>query len=541
MKQLYKKTSLLLILIIIIGGYKIYSDSLPLTPVQKQIGKLNLSIDPRIELLSVIQSLSFYPRIQRDNPYYNTIQTHFQAFKNSDAVLLTNKLSKIGFSYDAPIEFVLHLTQPNECKRSLAYSENSINRAEGYTNLNNYQKALHQFATKTDFDKFWKHNKAFYHQIIDACIPELSDIDYITTLERYLKLSNNSYNIIISPLAIGGYGPSLSREDGTTDFYACVPLNWGQSNEIPYLKKEDFQVYLWHEFCHSFINPETQKYTRMIEKSAILFNPIKDEMSKQAYTNWQTCVNEHIIRAINIRLTEIHIGRAKAEEILNNELKNHFIYIKPIIEKLKQYETLEKFKHATFLDFLPELLTIFETIPANSPTSITKDDFFSGPINQVIQAKKTAIIYPTNHSEKESLNKIKEYTEKIHQLFFKEGILIPDTTALKMDLSQYGLIIYGTVPSNLFLEKQKTHLPFQIKGQTIITDREYTGAGLKFITCLPNPQNNALGMLIYTATNNKDIPDINNVFHGPEDYVLSDSKNRIIKKGFYKKQYKWEF
>ena len=48
-------------------------------------------------------------------------------------------------------------------------------------------------------------------------------------------------------------------------------------------------------------------------------------------------------------------------------------------------------------------------------------------------------------------------------------------------------------------------------------------------------------MVIYTAVMNKDIEDINNVFHGPEDYVLFIDREHILSRGFYKKSENWTF
>ncbi|GHU63165.1 hypothetical protein FACS1894160_3130 [Bacteroidia bacterium] len=126
--------------------------------------------------------------------------------------------------------------------------------------------------------------------------------------------------------------------------------------------------------------------------------------------------------------------------------------------------------------------------------------------------------------------------KEIHHRFFKKGLLIPDTISTKIDLSAYGLVVYGTIENNLFLQKYKSQFPFKMEGNTIIVDRQYTEPNIKLITCLPNPQNQKLGMVIYTAVKNKDIIDINNVFHGPEDYILFIDKDHVLKKVFIRKQ-----
>ncbi|MCC8145193.1 MAG: hypothetical protein LIO93_01870, partial [Bacteroidales bacterium] len=57
MKKLYVLCTLLLVCC------AIFSQNLK--PVQTQVGKLHISVDPRIELLSVVQNFSTYPLINR--------------------------------------------------------------------------------------------------------------------------------------------------------------------------------------------------------------------------------------------------------------------------------------------------------------------------------------------------------------------------------------------------------------------------------------------------------------------------------------------
>lgn len=509
-------------------------------PIRKQVGKLNISVDPRLELLCVIQGMSEYKQIQRNNTYFNAIQSFFASSDDLQAVQITNELAGNGFTFDAPVTFMLYLTNPIDCEPSLPYSDCLIKRAQGEQHLSKYQKAIHEFALETEFNRFWDQNKSFYNRVIDLSASELSDIDWISALEKYFNDSHNSYNIIISPLLRGGYGPSVPAENSQKDLYACLPLNWKGNNSIPYLDRSDFLFYLWHEFAHSFVNPEVEKYPEMLERTSMLFKPIQDKMARQAYKNWMICINEHIVRAVNIRLTEKYIGKEEADLILKNELNNYFVYIEPLLAKLKEYEDKLKIENITFSDYVPDLLQVFDSISKTNYETFS-DISFSGPINNVFQANKITMIYPTNDVNNGQLEKTKKYVEAVHDRFFKQGLLIPDTVALKTDLSGCGLIVYGTIESNLFLKEQESQLPFKIKDNTIIIDQTYSEPGLRFITCLPNPQNKKLGMVVYTAVSDKDIPEINNVFHGPEDYILFINRDRVLKKGVYKKTDKWEF
>jgi hypothetical protein len=152
---------------------------------------------------------------------------------------------------------------------------------------------------------------------------------------------------------------------------------------------------------------------------------------------------------------------------------------------------------------------------------------FVGPINAVYANTKTAWIYPTNDKDLNSISSLKDYVSEMFNNFKTEGsLLIPDSVAVTQDLSTFGLVVYGTLSTNLYLRKYKSLLTFRIENNAIIFgDNEYREANTRLITCLPNPQNKNKGMIIYTALTNGLIIGINEVFHGPQDFVISYTGN----------------
>jgi hypothetical protein len=256
-------------------------------------------------------------------------------------------------------------------------------------------------------------------------------------------------------------------------------------------------------------------------------------MEKRAYNNWITCVNEHIIRAINIRLNGLYLDVEKSKKLLHEELRrNRFIYIEPLIEKLKEFEKQRDENHITFSDFYPELLILFDSL---QNMEYWKTIGFIGPISAVYDEEKIVYVYPTQDSDKKSLKIAQDYALKMFNKYAKSknGLFLADTTAIKTDLSEYGILAYGNIESNLFLKQYSALFPFRFENQTIYMDKEFTGENIKLIACVPNPFNPKKGMVIYTAHSNKDIKDINSVRHGHEDYILFESKRFIIKNGWY--------
>jgi hypothetical protein len=514
-------------------------------PIITKVGKLNISVDPRMELLNAAQIQADYPVIsQKPEKLYKANKLYFELFKEQAAVKTTSELYfKHRFSYDAPITLMLYLTQPNDLKQQIPFSEYLINRAGGNDNLVKYTDDLRDFALQTKFSDYWNQNLTIYKAIVEQTALQLKDKTLIEQLESYYGMEQNSYNIILSTFFRGGKGPRLLAPNGKYDLFACLQTT-KIKDSIPYLDIEDLYYYTWHEFGHSFVNPLTEKYWDKLKDYAYLFDPIYSGMKQQAYGDWQICINEHIIRAIVIRMQEIynHWDKNALQKAINIEKKSkQFIYIQRIIDKLKDFEKQHNESKITFEQYYPELIKVFD-ISRASADSLISEMKFEGPINN---AHKGSIvyIYPTQQTDTFPIQKIKIYVQKLQQHFNKNAQIISDSIALKTDLSKNNIIVYGTLQSNLWLQKYAKEFPFQIKADKIIMDKNYPGKNLKLISCLPNPQNKLNALLIYTAQQSKDIIDINNVFHGPKDYYLIDSNgNKTIMDGDYvKTDEKWDF
>ena len=512
-------------------------------PIERTVGKLHISIDPRMELLSAIHSLSNNNDLfNRDLPYSKDVLNYFKSFSSQEAVKLTEELrQKYGFSFDVPIAFMLHLSQLPELETYVNFSDYILKKSGESDNIEQYRKSIKQFAELSSFEAFWNSKISFYNQILDMTVANMSTIDWVKNLEEYLNETQGSYNIIITPALKDGKGVIIPGTNGKDNLYACLETT-SMKDGIPHLNAQGFLVYVWHEFGHSFVNPLTDKYADRIISLSNLFEPIKEEMSKQAYGQWYICVNEHIIRAINLRLIELHVGSQQSNALLNNELRNYFIYIKPLIEKLKDFEKQRKENNITFSEFYPELLSTLD--------SLLKIEYwkqvnmnFSGPINLILMEAKGAVIYPTKDLDTDALKIAQDYALAVFDRFFKPkgGIILADTIALKTNLSEYGIIAYGTIESNLLLKQYAHTFPFRIENQTIYADKEYTDKDIKFISCVLNPYNPKKGMAIYTALSNRSIQGVNDVFHGNEDYILFLNRETVISRGFYNKNEKWTF
>ncbi|MHC4592467.1 MAG: S41 family peptidase [Planctomycetota bacterium] len=180
---------------------------------------------------------------------------------------------------------------------------------------------------------------------------------------------------------------------------------------------------------------------------------------------------------------------------------------------------------------------------ANAAYAQSASRLFGGPINAALLDKESvAIVVPTNEADKDVEEQIHSLAHAIRDRFFgSEAPVITDVEALQKDLSSNSLMVYGTLTGNLWLAKHIQALPVEILPDRIVTAEATAGTDLRFITCCPNPQNPQKGMVIYTAQQAKDIVKINNVFHGPTDYVVARGTEVLLSGGYRKEEGEWTF
>ncbi len=157
-------------------------------------------------------------------------------------------------------------------------------------------------------------------------------------------------------------------------------------------------------------------------------------------------------------------------------------------------------------------------------------------INSIFSDKESIVlVLPSHEVDGDKQEQIHEYVKKVFR-FIEESSILTDEEALKKDLSQNSVIVYGTPEGNLWLSKFFSDIPVKIKKHKIVLrNKTYSGTDLRFISLWINPENQKKAVLIYTAQKADDIIGINRVFHGQTQFVIAQNK-QILKSGFYKRE-----
>ena len=305
---------------------------------------VDFTVDPRIELLSIIQFLSgsndllsitqnigatdekmqeefsFIPGapiiITKLNfSYREDVVEWFSNHSDHPAVKLFSKMTLQGFTYSTPIQALLYLSQPPDLRLRLPGCPPTSKRSwltldpmgmefsfkaylktrEGHRYLKSLTTSLRKFCRDTDFTHFFRTHRSTYKQIVRDTAERLAD-SYRDKLENYFGFKRNSYTMILTSLyGFAGFGARVRRTDSTQDLF-CIFGPGSVENNLPvYGGVKAVENFLWrsfiyHEFSHSFINPIVKRYQKQIENYSSLYTPIREVMRKQAYSSWKICV-----------------------------------------------------------------------------------------------------------------------------------------------------------------------------------------------------------------------------------------------------------
>ena len=98
----------------------------------------------------------------------------------------------------------------------------------------------------------------------------------------------------------------------------------------------------------------TAKFAELLRKTEPAFEPIRKRLTEMMYPEWETCVNEHIVRAITVRLAHREFGYSAGRKASISENRRGFKYVNDIAKLLARYGD-QRTQYPTLADFYPEI------------------------------------------------------------------------------------------------------------------------------------------------------------------------------------------
>jgi hypothetical protein len=326
-----------------------------------------ISVDPRIELIGVIQYLSGYTlRTRGDFAYVHDVEEHFRDFNDHEAVTLFRDMSDQGFTFDVVPRTLLSLSGPPELREQAGFSNDIVLKAGGEANLARWLESLRLFARESRFMDFFETHQAFYDSVVANTTPAWEAA--VDTMEAYLGTELTDVNLVLANLFHrGGFSTLLGRRRHPVAVAVIGPL--GTEHDLPVFGDPPrIGRMVWQSFFEPTVSRLTHEHRDWLAATDSLYEPISDDMNALGIQTWEQTVNEHIVRALMIRFATHQLGPGVGRTAFQAESRRGFRYLPAVWNELNQYE-LHRDEYPTLADFYPRLLEVMvEGVRVVSPT-----------------------------------------------------------------------------------------------------------------------------------------------------------------------------
>jgi len=221
--------------------------------------------------------------------------------------------------------------------------------------------AARGFSTDAKFMDFYHRQEQLYNRAASDLKECLDDENMLSWFQGYFGYVPNNFSIIIGmQMGWGNYGASITRRDGTREFFSIIgahsPFFW---SEIPRFSSSDLMPIVVHEFCHSFINPLVQNQRELLKEAGEFLYPYHQRaLSKGGTLRWDQMMNEYIVRACVIRYFVARNDAKSVSRQIQNDERNGFSCIRALAQSFEEYE-MKRDTFPDFNSFLPRIASHF--------------------------------------------------------------------------------------------------------------------------------------------------------------------------------------
>lgn len=337
---------------------------------------INFSSDERLELISIICSMSGfkeYSNNQQCPDYYADVYEYFEPVKNHP---ITDKMRQLrsshGIGYDAPMSLAVNIKKDND-NFKLTTNKSVLEKRWQNVDMDTVMFLINDFYKVSGFKKFYDSHRDFYKKycseydrIISANFNESWYSDF------YGNPPEEKFSIYLCFMNGGQcYGPNTLSENGHLMPNSIIGLVLDKNGGLYFENKPGILLsIIVHEFNHSFVNPladqNTEYYKDLETAGQKLFNLESAVMQITAYKNWETIVNESLVRAAVLNyLIDNNCTKEELQNAISLDLQQGFVWVPILAVKLKEYKT-QRDKYHCLKDFYPEIIKFYNdyTSPA---------------------------------------------------------------------------------------------------------------------------------------------------------------------------------
>jgi hypothetical protein len=323
--------------------------------------------DKRAELLGIVFRLAGNSEYNntRFKLYADKIDQHFATYKKHKLIAFAEKLRKEkGISHDAVLSMAIHLD--DKLNPRVEFGKSSLDKRWSKDDATMFVKLLQQFYTEAKCEEFFNDNERLYHEATIRFLHVYDFIDFDWYVSFYGEKPSEKFNISLA-LGVGDtiYNVEYQNEiSGERE--VCLFLGAGGTDNTGMVEYDSninlYYTTLVHEFGHSFVDALMDKHKELFRVNGEkIFKLLEPEMRIQGFDNWETMLDEAFVRASVVKYLKDHdFEQAMIESLLQFELTNSFLWIKPLVDELEKYDS-QRNNYPTISGFIPALAQLYNT------------------------------------------------------------------------------------------------------------------------------------------------------------------------------------
>ena len=267
-------------------------------------GKTLAEIPEVYELVNILFALT--PTFQKDSgivsrqpPYYQRMNRHFAPHGHEPAIALMDSLAQAGRYFDIKMDaYSFGFNKQGRLVRSAVYDRINWGRTNS---LLPFIPRLEAFSDKTDFQRFYRENRALYDAQINVYRDSLNVGEMVSWLNKNFPGTRyDAFKIIWSPLVGNNQSATWFKDNGFREMQAHVNFPYQSATRSDGVSSLSNQVrrgnIVFTEINHSFINPEGEKdqYSEGINRAFANLPTWAEGVALKHYANPYLCFNEYL-------------------------------------------------------------------------------------------------------------------------------------------------------------------------------------------------------------------------------------------------------
>lgn len=345
-------------------------------PAEKEGPRMMVTVDPRVELLSIIFRLAGNPEYHQGKvpSYVQDVDRHFGPFRDHAVVKLARKLrQKQGVRYDAVMGMAVHVTDAVSLQERIPFSPRPRSLDARWTpeTAREFLDLARTFVVETGFTEFLDRHQPLYQTGVQRMQEMLDQHAHLEWFDSFFGPRKGvEFRVVLGLLNGGGsYGAHCTKPDGQEELYSIIGV-WSVDSQGQPTFTPGVASTIVHEFTHSYTNPLVDQFAKELQgPGETIERLVSAEMRRQAYSGWKTVMYESLNRACGLRYVLATGGPAAMQKAIAYENSRSFYWVGELAEVLGEYNKQPR-AYADLAEFFPRIIAFFTHYAEHADTKL---------------------------------------------------------------------------------------------------------------------------------------------------------------------------